>query len=233
LHIRHPEWRGCALNIDVLVPVKGSPGGKGRLAGLLSPEERAALVRAMLRDVVAAPLHSPAVRTVAVTSRDADILELTRSLGALPLLEPPHSHGLNAALEAAIATLARDGADAVLILQGDVPEVGPDDVSALLAGIAASGPPLVRAAPTADGGTSALMLYPPKAISFAFGPESFARHQQAARAAAVPFERCDLPALAVDIDRPEDLAHLLTSGHAPHTRAALIAAGLPERLAWG
>lgn len=223
---------GCALNIDALIPVKGSAAGKGRLSLLLGPEERAALVRAMLEDVAAAPLRSRSVRSVAVTSRDAAILDLAERLGARPLPEPPETRGLNPALSAAVTALARDGADAVLILQGDVPEVETEDVDALLDGIS-DGRTLVRAAPSEDGGTSALLLVPPDAVSLAFGPNSFVRHQEAARSAGVRFERCDLSALACDIDHPQDLARLLASTRAPHTRAVLIAARLPDRLTRG
>lgn len=213
------------LPVDALVPVRGAEGGKARLARLLTPTQRAALVRAMLQDVVEALRTVPALRTVAVTSADAALLDFAVSLGARALPEPPGTDGLNGALAAAIDRLQAAGAGVVLIVQGDVPEIGPADVGALLAGVGTRGP-LIRAAPAADGGTSALVLCPPDAILPAFGPQSFRRHRAAAAHAGVPFERCVRPALAVDIDRPADAIRLLGSARAPHTRAALTQAGI-------
>lgn len=221
--------------VDALVPVKAAAAGKERLAQFLSAAARADLVRAMLRDVVGALRAAGALRTVAVTSPDGDMLALADSLGALPIPEPPDQRGLNAALAAAVGRLAAQGAEAVLIVQGDVPEITPADVRGLLAfdgrieagqrAIRTAVPsPLVRAVPSADGGTSALLLAPPDVIAPAFGAESFARHRDAAWARGVPFERRDLPALAWDIDRPEDVERLLRAGRAPHTRAVLLQA---------
>lgn len=215
------------MGIDALIPVKAATAGKERLAQLLTPAERAALVRAMLHDVTAALLASGLLRRVAVTSPDAAMLALAERLGALPLPEPPAGGGLNAALAAAIARLAAAGADAVLVVQGDVPQLRPADVAALVTGPASG---CVRAAPSADGGTSALLLRPADVIAPAFGAGSFARHRAAALAAGVAFERCDLPALAWDIDRPEDIARLLDTGQSGHARDALLRLGLPQRL---
>jgi 2-phospho-L-lactate guanylyltransferase len=200
------------------VPVKGSDGGKGRLARLLSPAQRAALVRAMLHDVVEALCQANGLGRVAVTSADTELLAFAATLGAVALPEPPGTRGLNAALSAGLTTLASAGAQAVLIVQGDVPEIDPDEVDALLTGLVS---PLVRAVPSADGGTSALLLSPPNVLAPAFGPGSFARHAAAASTAGIPFQRYDLPSLARDIDRPEDLARLRTSARAPHTRGAI------------
>jgi 2-phospho-L-lactate guanylyltransferase len=216
--------------VDALVPVKAAADGKARLQCLLSPGQRQALVRAMLRDVVETLRAAPGLRSVAVTSPDAEMLTLAARYGAEPLLEPAGAGGLNGALTAAITQLHAAGAGAVLIVQGDVPEIGPDDVAALLDGIATRAA-LVRGVPSADGGTSALLLRPPDAVTPRFGPDSFRRHAAVARAAGVAFECCRRPALAVDIDRPEDVGRLLGSTRAPHTREALARAGVTERLA--
>ncbi len=214
--------------ISALVPVKAAAAGKERLADALSPSARAALVEAMLRDVVAALRAAPAIHDVWVTSPDAAMLALARSAGARPLPEPPGTRGLNGALAAAIAHLAGAGAGAVLVVQGDLPGITPAAVAALL--VPAPPSPCVRAVPTADGGTSALLLCPPAAIAPAFGPESFARHAAAAARAGVPFARVDLPALARDLDRPEDLAAALRDGAGHWTRQALLrATGQEER----
>jgi 2-phospho-L-lactate guanylyltransferase len=71
-------------------------------------------------------------------------------------------------------------------------------------------------------GTNALLLAPPDAIEPSFGPGSFARHHEAALAAAASWHVADPPGLLLDIDTPEDLAVLrgsATSG--ARTRAVL------------
>ena len=214
--------------VDALVPVKAAAAGKERLARLLTPGERGELVRAMLRDVAGALLGSRLLRSVAVTSPDTEMLLLAERLGARPLPEPAGDGGLNGALAAAIAQLITDGAEAVLVVQGDVPEIDPSGVAKLLAPPLTG--PLVRAAPSADGGTSALLLVPPDVIAPAFGLDSFARHRAAAQAAGAMFERCDLPALAWDVDRPEDVGRLVRGGGGSHTRRELLRLGIDRRL---
>jgi 2-phospho-L-lactate guanylyltransferase len=59
-----------------------------------------------------------------------------------------------------------------------------------------------------DGGTNGLLMSPPAAIGFHFGPDSALRHLEAAIRAGVTAEIVDLPTFARDIDEPEDLAML-------------------------
>lgn len=210
--------------VAALIPVKGGTDGKGRLARLLSAAEREALARAMLQDVVTALLGSQLLNDIAVISPDAAMLAFAASLGARSLAEPAGAGGLNAALRGGVAQLQRQGAQSVLIVQGDVPGIVADDVAALLE--RPTREPCVRAAPCADGGTAALLLAPPDAIAPAFGPDSFARHRATALAAGIPFERCSRPGLALDVDRPEDL----TAARGQQTRRLLRQLSIAGRL---
>lgn len=208
--------------IDALIPVRAA--GKERLAPVLTPEQREALVRAMLTDVIAALQESGLLRAVAVVSPDTAILSLAAGLGARPIAEPVSGLGLNAALALGLADRAAAGAAAVLIVPGDLPQMRADDVAVLLAALPAA--PCVRAVPAADGGTSALVLRPPNVIAPAFGPDSFARHAAAARAAGAAFQPLTLAALAQDLDRPEDLTRLLVEAGETHAARALRGMGL-------
>lgn len=203
--------------IDALIPVRAA--GKERLAPVLTPEQREVLVRAMLTDVIAALHGSGLLRTVAVVSPDTAILSLAAGLGARPIAEPAPGRGLNAALALGLADRAAAGAEAVLIVPADLPQMRADDVAALLAALPAA--PCVRAVPAADGGTSALVLRPPDVIAPAFGPDSFARHAAAARTAGAAFQPLALAALERDLDRPEDLARLCAVAGETHTARAL------------
>jgi 2-phospho-L-lactate guanylyltransferase (CobY/MobA/RfbA family) len=68
------------------------------------------------------------------------------------------------------------------------------------------GRPTVVVAPCRHGtGTNALLIYPPGLIPFAFGPDSFAAHCAAARAAGVEPIIYRSDTIALDLDTPEDL----------------------------
>jgi 2-phospho-L-lactate guanylyltransferase len=213
------------MRIVAVVPVKGAVNGKARLAPVLTPAQRAALVRAMVWDVLDALQLVDQLAAVAVTSPDPLLLAFVAQRGAKALPEPPGVGGLNAALAAAVDHLTRCGTEAVLIIPGDLPQLSPADVAALLRPPLT--PPRVRAAPAADGGTTALLLVPPTVITPAFGEESFVRHRAAALTAGVPFESCERPRLGWDVDRPADLWRVRHSPGAVHTRAVLRTALRP------
>jgi 2-phospho-L-lactate guanylyltransferase len=80
-----------------------------------------------------------------------------------------------------------------------------------------------------DGGTNALLLSPPTAIPFLYGPDSAARHKAAAEAAGVPVRVVNIAGFARDVDSPEDLRWLAGQKIACATRAWLTASGISER----
>ena len=64
--------------------------------------------------------------------------------------------------------------------------------------------PQIIIAPSRDGGTNALMLQPAQAIPFAFGRDSFLRHQRLAAEAGIPVRVVESASLLFDVDLPED-----------------------------
>src|SRR3990167_8545769 len=98
----------------VLIPVKPLAQAKTRLAAVLSPAERETLVRHMLDDVLAALAAAPGIAGIALVTADPAVARIgaERCLRALPESAP----GLNAALHGAIATLAGEGVDTLLVL---------------------------------------------------------------------------------------------------------------------
>ena len=64
--------------------------------------------------------------------------------------------------------------------------------------------PQIIIAPSRDGGTNALMLQPAQAIPFAFGRDSFLRHQRLAAEDGIPIRVVESDSLLFDIDLPED-----------------------------
>jgi 2-phospho-L-lactate guanylyltransferase len=121
--------------------------------------------------------------------------------------------GLNAGLDQAREAAEADGADRLLVLHGDLPNLAADDVLALVDAMA--GEPSVAIAPDRLGtGTNGLALSPPGVIGFRFGTGSFAAHLTEAQAAGVEPAVVVRPGLAFDLDTPADLARWLELGSA-------------------
>ena len=187
-----------------IVPVKALAEAKTRLAAVLTQPERAALTLRALRNVLAA-LDQPGIAARLVVSPDETVLAEARALGARGLRQV--GGGLNEGLEQARAWACADGADAILIVLGDLPLLAQDDVAELLD--LADRPGVAVFAPDRHGaGTNALLLYPADALPFAFGSGSLARHRAAATARGLLICQYDAAGTALDLDTPDDLAAL-------------------------
>ena len=172
----------------------------------------------MLEDLIAALAATPGIDRIAVTTPDDTVANHARAAGAEVLLRP--EPGLNAALEDGRERLCEEGEDLLFVL-GDVAGALASDFTRLLE--AADGEaPGVWLAPSADGGTSALLHHPAGLIPCCFGPDSAKRHGEAAADAGVPIHELALPSLAIDLDQPEDLDDFLaTEGGGARTRRLL------------
>lgn len=207
-----------------LIPVKELSQAKTRLSPVLDAAGRRELTLAMLRDVLHAALACPTLTGVAVTTRDKSVLAIASEAGATPLPEPGgHStssgQALNEALTTAAERLRELGVTRLLVLAADLPLADAESIAA----VAAADADLV-AVPSRDGGTNALALTP-GAVPFRFGAESARRHLAEAEAAGLRALGLQLPALALDIDTPDDLARLRRAieGGARAGRATLAA----------
>jgi 2-phospho-L-lactate guanylyltransferase len=222
--------------IEALVPVRGLPAGKSRLAALLSPGQRRRLVRAMLADVVAALRDSHALARITIYSRDQAAAVVATELGVGFLAEPPALRDLSAALRHAQADPGDGlaGREALLIVPADVPLLAPATVRGLCEAVAGAGPRVVGLAPSRDGGTNGLLLRPASVIAPAYGPGSAAAHRAAAEALGAAVLEVQDDRWALDIDSPEDLSRLrllaAASAHvgASETLRCLAEPGFPS-----
>jgi 2-phospho-L-lactate guanylyltransferase len=185
-----------------IVPLKALAGAKARLAPELDGAARRELVAWMLQRVVAACLATGEIGDVLAVVGDAEGAALAQAAGATVLRED--APGLRRALALADAHLAGHGS--TLVVAADLPLVQPEDLAAVLA--AAPSGPCVVVAPTADGGTGALLRRPPGIIAPAYGPGSADAHLSLARAAGIAAVRVDVPRLSLDVDTPSQLAAL-------------------------
>ncbi len=215
------------MMIAALVPVKGLYEAKGRLADLLTQDERRHLALAMLEDVLRALQAVPRIDHAAVVSPDSAVLDRARELDAEPIAEPPSCRGVNQALSHASAALLERGADALLVIAADIPTALPADIEAILEVLPAHG---IAVAPTNDRGTGALALRPPGVIPFRYGRRSSVLHKREAVARGLPARVLHLASLARDVDEPDDLAELLARPAETATHRLLAGLSIAERL---
>lgn len=184
--------------VTVVLPLKALGAAKGRLADTLSLRDRRELVGWMFDRVATACRQSPAVDRIVVVAGDQAAAELARAQDlAVRVLPTP---GLNRAVLAADRWL---GQAVSLVVAADLPLLSAADVDAVVD--AADVNPCVVVAPTTDGGTGALLRQPGGVIPPAFGPDSAARHEQAAHSAGVVAHLVRRNGWCWDVDTAEGL----------------------------
>ncbi|MCG2624957.1 2-phospho-L-lactate guanylyltransferase, partial [Arthrobacter sp. I2-34] len=209
----HPSW-------TVVIPFKGGPGAKSRLArpaggaAGFRPDVRRALALAFLTDTAAAAAAVPAVGRIIVVSSDPAVLGVP---GIVLVADP--GHGLNPAITAGI-DWAREHhpADALAVLAGDLPSLAPADLAAALTAAAAH--PRALVPDRAGTGTTLATALPGQELIPRFGPGSCQAHRAAGH---VLLPVAAGSTLRADVDTPEDLEQALHQGTGRYTRAAVLA----------
>jgi 2-phospho-L-lactate guanylyltransferase len=192
------------VSVFAVVPVKDLWGTKSRLKPILDPGARAGLTLYVMGRVVSA-IGRAGVENIGVVSPDRIVLDEARKRGATPLLQ--ESQGLNPALEEGRRWAMERGGSSLLVLPADLPLIDTEDVSAVLESVGET----LSVVISPDGvhtGTNALLLRPPGALPFAFGPGSYEAHLQAAQERGLDVRVCERPHLAFDLDTAEDLVRL-------------------------
>lgn len=182
-----------------IVPLRPGASSKSRLAGALGLDARAELVAGLARHVVGELRRVDGLDGVRVITTDVEMAAsmLGAGVGVDIVGQDPRAPGLDAAI-----AQARRGATSVLVVHADLPDVGVEDIAALLAA-----PSDVVIAPDHLGtGTNALVLRGrAAAMPTRFGPGSFRAHVAEARALGVEPSTVRRPGLARDLDTPDDL----------------------------
>ncbi len=195
------------MDTFAIVPVKPFRRAKSRLRPVMPKPIRAALARALLSRTLDVLASCNVCLETCVVSRDITALDMARRRGAAVLAES--ESGLNAALNQAREWAMARGAQAVLVLPADLPLLAAADIAALLD--LAHEPRSAVIAPDAhDEGTNALLLCPPDALHFAFGPSSFHEHCAQAETSHLTLHIYRSPAVALDLDTPADWERIST-----------------------
>lgn len=177
---------------------------KTRLGGLFDADERAALARVMLDDVLAA-----------VGSLDHE----TRVLATAPVDGPVPVEVDDRPLSAAVnAVLAEE--TPIAIVMADLPLATPSNLRRLFAPQAD-----VILVPGRGGGTNALVSRHPE-FRVDYHGASFADHRSVAAAIDASVSVVDSHRLSTDVDERADLVEVLLHGEGTRTRAWLESKGI-------
>ena len=192
------------MTIEAVVALKTLAQSKRRLSAVLSDEQRCDLVEAMAQDVLSCLMGHPEIDTVHAVCGEG----WARSAfpkGSLMMWEEGESRegGLIAAYE---MIAAKTAAERLLFIHADLPFLGQEDVSAMLA--ASLDHYAVLSPDLTETGTNAVLRWRHQSLPLCFGEDSFARHQQAAKATETPWRVVRAQGVARDVDEPEDLDRL-------------------------
>ena len=192
----HGACRGSHVSTWALVPIKRRELRKTRLATVLEPGEREALVRSLLHHVLATLRTTPGIEHIAVVSSARDDIPDDVSLifdeGA----------DLNSSLDKGIEQAVGAGASTLLVIPADLPLLRVEDVARMLSAVRDGG---IAVAPDRhELGTNALCMRASQRLSMQFGADSFAKHtgQAATRFGGAVCVRT--PGLGFDLDTAAD-----------------------------
>jgi 2-phospho-L-lactate guanylyltransferase len=193
----------------ILVPVKNLANAKQRLSSVLDPAARRELAQAMCADVLETLAHWQRRPPVTVVTSDAYASDLALRL-TFEVIADDANPGETGAIEMATALCRDQGATYTLVIPADIPLLDSSELDRIMESTSPRGSVLV---PDAAGrGTNAALRSPADLFPLRFGNDSFLPHQAAARATGLPCVVLELPGIALDVDRPEDLQALAAAG---------------------
>lgn len=187
-------------DVGLVIAVKRLTAAKTRLAPVFSAATREGVVLAMLIDTVTAAFAVPAVQSITVVTPDGVAGDAARQLGARVLADPTppdHRNPLNNAIAAAEEAVRAETSN-VVVLQGDLPALQPQELGEAIA--AARAYPRSFVGDRHGTGTSALIALGVP-LDPQFGADSAQRHRHSG---AIELTGA-WPGLRCDIDTPDDL----------------------------
>ena len=189
----------------ILIPVKNLVNAKQRLSSVLTPEERVELARAMCEDVLATVAGWHERPKAAVVTSDPFATGLADRLD-FEVIRDDENPGETGAIEMATRACLDRGANYTLVIPADIPLIEVNELRKILDAAPPAGSVLV---PDAAGrGTNAAFRSPADLFPLRFGNDSFLPHLASATASGLPCVVLELPGIALDLDRPDDLQRL-------------------------
>ena len=209
-----------------IVPVKTFDRAKQRLANVLSPEERRALMLAMARDVLTCLAKCSRLSGILIVSRAPEADALAQTFATERYAESPDSNLPEALEQATLHLVANFDATGIIVVPADIPGVRPDELDNILERHES-----VTILPDDHNvGTNALICSPPLCMPYIFDGKSFKPHVDAAFQAGITPQVIPGSCFSLDVDTPDDLLALLTQE--PHSQTAnyLHKSGIAQRV---
>ena len=189
------------MKYNALIPVKSLVTAKSRLASSFTQHQRESLVLDMLHHVLCVLLDSELFEKVSVVSSDKQVLEKAYLWGAQAVIEEYHGH--NQALHAAALREVSEGVTTLLTISADLPLLTTQEIRCFYEKSLQYDLVL---APSRDGtGTNAIMVHPPLAVPYVFGPGSLKSYVEIAMQKHLSYSKLHSIGLALDIDTIDDL----------------------------
>jgi 2-phospho-L-lactate guanylyltransferase len=190
----------------ILVPVKNLADAKQRLSPILGRDERFALAQAMCEDVLQALARWQGRPQVAVVTSDSFARDLALRFNFEVVADD--NSGETSAIEMATALSRERGAKSTLVVPADIPLIDGSELQRIVDCAPHSRGGAVLVPDAAGRGTNAAWRSPGDLFPLRFGNDSFLPHLAAAKATGLPWVVLELPGIARDVDRPEDLREL-------------------------
>jgi FO synthase len=179
-----------------LVPIKSRALCKTRLAPVLSPVQRVALVRGILDHVLSTLRAAPGIDHIVLVSNERDCV--ADDVGMVS----DAGNDLNTGLESGVAHAIAAGATTVLIVPADLPLLCVRDVQQLI--LAARGCGIALAPDRHERGTNAVCMAMPARLNLQFGEDSFSKHCRQAAERFVEPVHVRTAGLGFDLDTAAD-----------------------------
>jgi 2-phospho-L-lactate guanylyltransferase len=218
-------------DIWAVIPIKELDGAKQRLAPLLSPAQRRALIEVMMGEVLEAVAGATRLAGILVVTVDPQAMALAKRLGARIVTDGARE-GHTGSVTAGLRLLAREGSGGMMTVPADIPAATSAEFDAVLAAHQ-PGPSFTISPAHDDLGSNAVICSPPDSVPLRFGDNSYFPHLDAARRCGIEPTILRQPGIAMDIDHPVDLAAFLRlpQSAGTKTRTFLEEIGVPRLLA--
>ncbi len=191
----------------LLLPVKDLNNAKKRLIGVLTPEERFALARAMLADTIRAVRGVRCAEKIFVVTNYEPVMRLAEE-NQWEILREEQQISESHSVDAASKICEQRGVSGLLRLPLDLPLIRSSDIDELLT--AECHAPTLVIVPSRDGtGTNAMLRTPPTLFPSHFGTGSFSKHLAEAETAHARVMVRRNARLEMDVDDEADLRALL------------------------
>ena len=225
-----PPAESGLSDIWAIIPIKELDGAKQRLAPLLTPAQRRALIEVMMGEVLEAVAGAKRLAGILVVTLDPQATAIGQRLGARIVTDGARE-GHTGSVTAGLRLLAREGRGGMMTVPADIPAATADEIDAVLAAHR-PGPSFTISPAHDDLGSNAVICSPPDSVPLRFGDNSYFPHLDAARRCGIEPTILRQPGIAMDIDHPVDLAAFLRlpQSAGTRTRAFLDEIGVPGLL---